>query len=259
MKLLELPFVYEVREQYLELREELQRKKAVQALMREYPDEIEDVDDAALFWLGIASGQDELGELNVEYRQKTLAALEAWGEDTSSFDAGELDFLSEKSGGKKRTSSNYWTWKPGDVYMYDLSGPRAESAKISDCSVIIYVIGYHSVSRRSNDPVVYLLLNPSKNAPQSKEELESYGYIDLSTIWRRNDKKYCKTVFVSNGKREFEDFSTKLQYIGNYPEISGPENQATLQDELSYAAPISFEGGIAYSVGKGDVHYLSKS
>ena len=258
MKLLDLPFVYEVREEYIALRDELQRKKAVNALMKEYPDELEDADDSAYFWLGIALGQDELGELTEEYRQNALSALTLLGEDAPTFEEGELDFLNNVGAKKKKSKNEYINWKSGDVFLYDLSGPYAEEAHIDDCSLLLYVIGYHPISRGSNLPLVYLLLNLSKDAPTSKEELEECGFLDLSRNHIQKRMGTCQTIFTYKNKMDFEDFSLKLKYVGNFPDVSLLPSEAISHHELSFVAPISIDAKVSYAFTNGYSYYLSE-
>ncbi len=257
-RLSDFPLIDEIKEEYIMLRDELQRKKAVQALMREYGNELADSDDAVLFWLGIAAGQAELGELTAECREKVLTSISAANNDELVFAEGELDFLNEKSSGKKRTAQSYWTWKPGDVYLYDLNSDYAKEAHIDDCSLLLYVVDYEAIARHRY-PIVYLLLWLGKDAPQSCEEIESCGYLELDKpFWKSKSegKRACRKLFFCKSKTEFEAFAAKLKYIGNYSELKAPERQATFDEYAMFTAPEYVERAACRAFMRGDIHYL---
>lgn len=256
----DFPLIDEIKEEYIMLRDELQRKKAVQALMREYGNEMADSDDAVLFWLGIAAGQAELGELTAEYREKVLTSISAVKNDELVFAEGELDFLNEKSPGKKRTTQSYWTWKPGDVYLYELNSDYAKEAHIDDCSLLLYVVDYKAITRQRY-PIVYLLLWLGEDAPQSRKEIESCGYLELDRpFWKfRNDgKRACRKLFFCKSRTEFETFAAKLKYIGNYSELKAPERQATFDEYAMFTDPKYVERDVCLAFMKGDIHYLAE-
>ncbi len=258
MKLLDLPFVYEVREEYIALRDELQRKKAVKALMKEYRDELEDVDDSAYFWLGIASGQDELGELTEEYRQNALSALSMLGEDAPPFDEGELDFLNNAGAKKKKPKNEYINWKPGDVYLYDLSGPYAEEAHIDDCSLLLYVIDYYKISSLGKWPRLYLLLNLGKEAPSTKDDLKNCGFFELDRTFSKCGKIAYRKVYTCKNEAEFEGFNAKLKYVGNFPSLSSPPNEAEMDDAPTYLWAEHIDRDVCRAFMKGDIYYFSE-
>ncbi len=258
LHLSEFPLYEEIRDEYMILRQDMPRKKAVMSLKKKYGNEINDTDDAVFFWLGIASAQSALGELNAEYKEKTLAAINAANNDELLFEEDEIEFLYSKSSKTKRIFPASFNWKIGDVYLYELNSECAKSAHVDDCSILLYVADNKRFSHYDINPVVYLMLWLSREIPQTKENIESCGFLEIDKPFRNKDKKACRKVLTGKTKEEIDDFSASLKYVGNYSGIRVPLNEADLTDYNMFISLQFFDEQVCQAFMSGNLYYLSE-
>lgn len=230
MRLDDLPFLGEIKEEYKEIRAKgKNRNDSVQELMNNYADELAFQDeDSWLFWVALADAQLACKELSLEIAERAASALDALAktEYACAFTKTRIEKLKNSYAqapmpeqAKIRVRKKFQCqWKLGDTFAYQLKGEAAESLHIDGKYILLRKVD-ESEYKGEVQPVVTLTYWGDKPLPSSQEEFLSVPPLKLSA-GRMNSpvgsyEYRCQILFTS--KKAVTDLN--LQYIGNFPDI----------------------------------------
>ncbi len=186
----------DVRDEYRSL---LQRGEsdsaALEAMLDNYSQEADDIDDAPSFWLAFADTQWKLGRLDCGVKREALNLIETelndgcslWGKSAKQRARALTELrarlLSPQPERKPiRTVKEYrCEWADGDIYALELRSNKAREMGLSGRYLLIQKVGEFLWSRfpRHLNPVIRIKLSDNGELPRSIQEFDALKYIQV--------------------------------------------------------------------------------
>lgn len=235
MKMTDFPVLSEIREEYVQLRHQgNDRTTTIQKLMEAYISELsEGMEDALLFWIGLADAQYSWKELTAETAWKALEALESIAELEWAIAPGELNSrrehytkapMPERKIRKPREKFRC-TWQFGDTFALKLTGQKAVALGISGKYMLLRKVAELECSGGIY-PVVTVSFCDEENLPYSREAYLSIPLLKIQIGGRclsPKDKFEYRTVIFIKSFRQLR--ALPLQHCGNFTDIPLPQDE----------------------------------
>lgn len=236
MRITDFPMIDEVKAEYRKLRENgLGRDDAVKELQLSYHSEltIGNQDDGLLFWIGLADAQYALKELSEEVAQQGLYAIRKLEQYFCGITSGDIARRIQRYSGKpmperkniRKPKRFRCEWNIGDTFAYQLSGPMVEEFNLTGKFAILRKVDDIEFGDGRLLPIVTVSIWDSEPLPHnsvtfSKASMLALGYGRFQTP--KNLYEYRAMVLFKNKK---QIASLNLEYLGNFSDISMPENE----------------------------------
>lgn len=254
MRITELPLISEIKDEYLQLRQNGHgRTAAVEELKLRYHDELTvgGEDDGVLFWVGIADAQLALKELSDEVAQMAMTAIRALEKSDWQVAPGDLHRrvqryscapMPERENVRKPKKFRC-EWRIGDAFAHQLSGQNADALDLSGKYIILRKVGALEWGDGTLTPIVTLSLWDALPLPQSNEAFSrtsplrmSYGRMGTP----ENMYEYRTEILFSN-KRQIDEL--KLEFLGNFPDFVMPKDETVFHrpGEVMMLSPKRFD------------------
>lgn len=241
MRITDYPLVFEVRDEYVELRRKgSSRDDAVQQLVAEYADELTTgaEDDGLQFWVGLADGQYQRKELQSDVAEKALAALEALAMPEFEITPGDIlrrqeryaqAPMPERKVGKPRKKF-HCTWSVDDVYAYRMTGEEAEGLGIRGKYMLMQMTREMELWDQRVVPVVVFSVWDDLPLPSSMEELCRAPLLRIMNgrFFTPKDVFEYEAEFIIKNEKQLAE--TPLIYVGNFPDYYLPEDMLCLRE-----------------------------
>ena len=224
------PMIMDVEDSYRNSREKgCGREAAIEAVLKEYSNELQDEDDGPQVWIGLAEvtgRRKELTEALLSEAESAFAVLEAaFPEAKTMLRAKKKSVCDPERIGpeaKYRKKTIYRPdWIIGDTFLQEIQGDYLKD---------IGLTGWYIIARKIQEIVLaedcclqgmYYSLCPPGKIPSNSEELEQLGYVPL--------RKVGETSYLFMGKvwvnSKSDEKRTRFQKIGNFPLVSPPNHE----------------------------------
>ena len=254
----------DVKDEYKDnLRRGKTNEEAMQEIIDKYQELLEDAEDRGVFWLALADTQWNLGRLDEQVKEQALEIIEL-GTDLKRWESNEklynkrkeiLEKLKEKllsPQPKEKRMPKYRTykceWKNGDVFAYQLKSEYAKEQGLEGRYLIIQKIDEIDWYPCSTIPLVRVKITKGKTIPKTEKEIEKLEYIQtcfsfyeerfagFSALRPLKDQikgmsfntdeygllpEYMVSIIISSKNMT----KGKLTYLGNYTNITPPQNE----------------------------------
>lgn len=235
MRMTDFPVLSEIREEYVQLRQlGNNRARAVEKLMESYKHVLaEDMEDAQLFWIGLADVQYSRKELTDEAARKALEALDKIAEEEWPVPSGDLRRrreryvkapMPERNAGKTRVPFRC-PWQVGDTFALQLRNREAAELNISGKYMLLRKVAESECSGGMY-PVVTVSFWEGENPPKDRETFLAIPPLKLQIGGRcfspKDKFEYRTVIFIKNLKQLN---SMALQYCGNFADVPMPSDE----------------------------------
>lgn len=238
-------------------------EEAMQEIIEESSDFIEDIEDGPLFWFALADTQWNLGRLDEHVRNEALryiklgTDLERWKDDNKLYEKRKkvLEKLREKllsPQPEEKKISKYriykCEWKKGDVFAYKLKSDYAEENNLKNQYLIIQKVDETVWYPAHIIPMVRIKITKNGAIPQTEQEIDKLEYIETNAqpferrFWGSDATRPLKEQIVGMSFNTDEYgllpeywisliitskkmFQNELIYLGNYKNIVPPKNE----------------------------------
>ena len=248
MRFSEIPFWYDIKNEYLKLRKEgMAREETLSVLQKRYAAEIDGAaeDDGAVFWIALADGQWENREISAETAEKALGALAVvegseWGIPKTDISRRRAWYsnapMPEKKIGPHRSKFRCG-WNVGDTFAYQLTGPAAEENGVCGQYILMRKVSDVEFGDGRLLPVVTLSLWAEKPFPQNTAEFCSVPLLKLSRgrFGLPDSLHEYRTQIIIRSQKQLR--SIPLIYVGNFSDVPAPEDEVI----VNYAGSMLME------------------
>ncbi len=280
-KLYQDDLALDIKEEYIgKLERGLDNQKALEEVIKENEESLEDDVEKTVFWLALADTMWKVGRLTQEVKQKALQIinkeenLKIWKEQGSKREyeirKEELNKLREKLNSpmpkekqlckkEKKLSSNRQKskWNIGDTYAYQLKSEKAKELGLYKRYLIFRKIADSEIYPKSIAGIVYIQITKTEQLPQNEEEINRLEYIIMSNMGNVRHK-YRTTMKRITQKCMKEE----MIYVGNYLEVKMPEDEYIEEQEINMSlcgweqvTPYIIEKVIRLGTNKKPVYY----
>lgn len=220
--------VEEVQKRYLDYRfAGISREETINRLKSDYASELLDSDDIPNIAAGMTLALCKKHELTNDFATE----LQRWIECTSTATEPKmqriLQLLSDtcmygKEASYRHKKEFFPDWKTGDLFSHVLTHPSAEKLGFFNWVILFYKVGEYTDQDLIRRHLMYITLCPPKKVPQTAEELQSLNFLRMmchGSLW-----DYWGQITVKSQK---ELLGFELTWLGNFPGILPPQDQAT--------------------------------
>ncbi len=250
-KLYQDDLALDIKEEYIgKLERGLDNQKALEEVIKENEESLEDDVEKTVFWLALADTMWKVGRLTQEVKQKALQIinkeenLKIWKEQGSKREyeirKEELNKLREKLNSpmpkekqlckkEKKLSSNRQKskWNIGDTYAYQLKSEKAKELGLYKRYLIFRKIADRKEKTRDIPGIVYIQITKTEQLPQNVEEINRLEYIIMSNMG--NVRHEYRTKINGMTQRCMKE---ELIYLGNYLDIETPDDEYVKEQEI---------------------------
>lgn len=226
--------------------------KITQELIRQNAREIEDIDDAPVFWFALADTQWDMGRLEDDVKNMALYYIDSKSDLMKWSQADPREFrtrkkvledlknklLSPQPEEKKMSQYKLYhcDWKDGDVFAYKLCGDYAESRNMHDYYVYFVKVCNGVWYPGHTVPVVYFYWVTGDRLLEINE-LKTYSFIPQfykPEVYIKNPKakKLYSIELLSTSSRVIP--RKRLIYIGNVGKMERMDNEKDLPYDVSW-------------------------
>lgn len=196
MRMMDFPVLEEIKDEYIQLRQTgNSREDAVRKLMGSYTDELLDIEEAPLFWIGLADAQYFRKELSEDVAKKAMTALDNVGGFEWKICLGDLNRrreryvkapMPERNVGKPRPKFRC-QWRIGDTFAYQLTGQEAKELGIHGKYMLLRKVSEVEFGDGSLYPIVTVSFLGDRTFPTSDEAFMDIPLLKLqeSVLFRR--------------------------------------------------------------------------
>ena len=254
----------DIKDEYKDnLRRGKTNEEAMQEIIDKYQELLEDEEDRGVFWLALADTQWNLGRLDEQVKEQALEIIEL-GTDLKRWEINEklynkrkeiLEKLKEKllsPQPEEKRMPKYRTykceWKNGDVFAYQLKSEYAKEQGLEDRYLIIQKIDEIDWYPCSTIPLVRVKITEGKTIPKTEKEIDELGYIQTDyclyerRFWGQDASRpleeqikgksfntdeygllpeYMASIIITSKNMT----KGKLTYLGNYTNVTPPQNE----------------------------------
>ena len=254
----------DVKDEYKDnLRRGKTNEEAMQEIIDKYQELLEDEEDRGVFWLALADTQWNLGRLDEQVKEQALEIIEL-GTDLKRWEINEklynkrkeiLEKLKEKllsPQPEEKRMPKYRTykceWKNGDVFAYQLKSEYAKEQGLEGRYLIIQKIDEIDWYPCSTIPLVRAKITESKTIPKTEKEIDELRYIQTDyclyerRFWGQDASRpleeqiigksfntdeygllpeYMASIIITSKNMT----KGKLTYLGNYTNVTPPQNE----------------------------------
>ena len=254
----------DVKDEYKDnLRRGKTNEEAMQEIIDKYQELLEDEEDRGVFWLALADTQWNLGRLDEQVKEQALEIIEL-GTDLKRWEINEklynkrkeiLEKLKEKllsPQPEEKRMPKYRTykceWKNGDVFAYQLKSEYAKEQGLEVRYLIIQKIDEIDWYPCSTIPLVRAKITESKTIPKTEKEIDELRYIQTDyclyerRFWGQDASRpleeqiigksfntdeygllpeYMASIIITSKNMT----KGKLTYLGNYTNVTPPQNE----------------------------------
>ena len=236
------------------------KEEALEEILEDNQETIEDEEESPLFWIALADTQWNLGRLDEHVKEEALKHMEKdlarWKEDEELcekrrkvLEALKKKLLSPQPEEKKISKYRLYKneWKIGDVFAYKIEGEEAIKNNLNNRYFIIQKVDETEWWPGHIIPVVRVKITQDENIPKTEGEIDKLEYIQMFFCpyeerfrGRRGDiplkdqiggrtfetdeygqlPEFLLDIIITTKSNAFEK---KLIYIGNYPNIKPPK------------------------------------
>lgn len=237
MRLSDFPFINEVKEEYIDLRNGgASREQTTQQLLQEYAEELTKgaKDDGLLFWIGLADGQYACKEITLEVAKQGIKALDMLTESCVLITPLDINrrrehyFMApmpERKVSKPRRKFQC-NWNVGDTFAYQLFSPEAEEAGIAQKYVLLRKVDDCVFGDGRLLPIVTVSIWDSIPLPRTAEEFQRAPLLKICNGGRCDSPKwkneYRAEIVIKNEKQLA---SMQLQFLGNFQNTPMPDDE----------------------------------
>ena len=235
MRISDFPFVQELTDEYIRLRQNGQsRDQALKALITQYQNELTcgARDDGLLFWIGLADAQYALKELSKEVSVQGLAALDHLSSHIPEIAETDINRrrrhyacapMPERAQVRKPRRFRC-QWNIGDTFAYRLSGQDAEKHGLTGTYILLRVVDMVEFDGGLT-PIVTLCHWKKMELPTTANEYQQAPLLKLSS-GRLGSPKHTyeyriRILFTSQQQIQ----RLNLQYLGNFIDVPMPTNE----------------------------------
>lgn len=254
----------DVKDEYKDnLRKGKTNEETMQEIIDKYQELLEDEEDRGVFWLALADTQWNLGRLDEQVKEQALEIIEL-GTDLKRWEINEklynkrkeiLEKLKEKllsPQPEEKRMPKYRTykceWENGDVFAYQLKSEYAKEQGLENRYLIIQKIDEIDWYPCSTIPLVRVKITEDKTIPKTEKEIDELEYIQ--TWFTSYERRFAGFSALRPLKDQIKgkSFNTdeygllpeymasiiitsknmtkgKLTYLGNYINITPPQNE----------------------------------
>ena len=254
----------DVKDEYKDiLRRGKTNEEAMQEIIDKYQELLEDAEDRGVFWLALADTQWNLGRLDEQVKEHALEVIEL-GTDLKRWESNEklynkrkeiLEKLKEKllsPQPEEKRMPKYRTykceWENGDVFAYQLKSEYAKEQGLEDRYLIIQKIDEIDWYPCSTIPLVRVKITEDKTIPKTEKEIDELRYIQTGyclyerRFWGQDASRpleeqiigksfntdeygllpeYMASIIITSKNMT----KGKLTYLGNYTNVTPPQNE----------------------------------
>ncbi len=254
----------DVKDEYKDiLRRGKTNEEAMQEIIDKYQELLEDAEDRGVFWLALADTQWNLGRLDEQVKEHALEVIEL-GTDLKRWESNEklynkrkeiLEKLKEKllsPQPEEKRMPKYRTykceWKNGDVFAYQLKSEYAKEQGLEGRYLIIQKIDEIDWYPCSTIPLVRVKITEDKTIPKTEKEIDELRYIQTGyclyerRFWGQDASRpleeqiigksfntdeygllpeYMASIIITSKNMT----KGKLTYLGNYTNVTPPQNE----------------------------------
>ena len=254
----------DIKDEYKDnLRRGKTNEEAMQEIIDKYQELLEDEEDRGVFWLALADTQWNLGRLDEQVKKQALEIIEL-GIDLKRWESNEklynkrkeiLEKLKEKllsPQPEEKRMPKYRTykceWKNGDVFAYQLKSEYAKEQGLENRYLIIQKIDEIDWYPCSTIPLVRVKITEGKTIPKTEKEIDELGYIQTDyclyerRFWGQDASRpleeqikgksfntdeygllpeYMASIIITSKNMT----KGKLTYLGNYTNVTPPQNE----------------------------------
>ena len=254
----------DVKDEYKDnLRRGKTNEEAMQEIIDKYQELLEDEEDRGVFWLALADTQWNLGRLDEQVKKQALEIIEL-GTDLKRWEINEklynkrkeiLEKLKEKllsPQPEEKRMPKYRTykceWENGDVFAYQLKSEYAKEQGLEGRYLIIQKIDEIDWYPCSTIPLVRAKITESKTIPKTEKEIDELRYIQTDyclyerRFWGQDASRpleeqiigksfntdeygllpeYMASIIITSKNMT----KGKLTYLGNYTNVTPPQNE----------------------------------
>ena len=254
----------DIKDEYKDnLRRGKTNEEAMQEIIDKYQELLEDEEDRGVFWLALADTQWNLGRLDEQVKEQALEIIEL-GTDLKRWEINEklynkrkeiLEKLKEKllsPQPEEKRMPKYRTykceWKNGDVFAYQLKSEYAKEQGLEGRYLIIQKIDEIDWYPCSTIPLVRAKITESKTIPKTEKEIDELRYIQTDyclyerRFWGQDASRpleeqiigksfntdeygllpeYMASIIITSKNMT----KGKLTYLGNYTNVTPPQNE----------------------------------
>lgn len=260
------PFIDELRDEYLQWRKSGKtREETVNGMCKRYWNEVNDPDDGPLFWIAIGKAQCHYKEVTEDVAIKAKEGLDHLMATDINLSQRDADILCKKLFSdefrqppkvrKNIPPKKYCSWNVGDVYAMPMRGPEAKAAYLDDTYLLIRVSHYKTIQGKEY-PSVFQMIWLDEEMPITVEKLNKSGYLVLHNYGSLLSKQPVFEEYLwFRSKNEFQQFSEKLTYVGNFPDAPRPR---TCNDMCCYFVwPEEIVKNACYAFHNNGIEYLN--
>lgn len=211
-------------------------EEALEEILAEYSDILEEDEDKFDFWFGLASVMSDLGRLTEETKNTALELIDSGG-DLFRFEDNKSDLkkrkaaleelrgklLGEQPERKKIPVAKAFTcpWKPNDVFVYKLDRECYNNKPYFNKYIVMLVdeIVKYDVELPLGDMLPVTCLKLCEKRPVSAEDIERAPFIPHRFIFylknSKNDKSEREHRFMWY-RDGFKKNSSRFEFWGNY-------------------------------------------
>ena len=254
----------DVKDEYKDnLRRGKTNEEAMQEIIDKYQELLEDEEERGVFWLALADTQWNLGRLDEQVKEQALEIIEL-GTDLKRWEINEklynkrkeiLEKLKEKllsPQPEEKRMPKYRTykceWENGDVFAYQLKSEYAKEQGLEGRYLIIQKIDEIDWYPCSTIPLVRAKITESKTIPKTEKEIDELRYIQTDyclyerRFWGQDASRpleeqiigksfntdeygllpeYMASIIITSKNMT----KGKLTYLGNYTNVTPPQNE----------------------------------
>lgn len=242
MRITDFPLIDEVKEEYVELRQNgIARDDAVASLKHSYRHEIDRgaEDDGILFWIGLADAQYMLKELSEEVARQGFIAIDQIGKTDWQITPGDLNRRREryaKAPMPERKKVNKpkryrCSWLMGDTFAYQLFGEEAEQFGLVGRYVLFRKVSEVEAWNGAIEPVVTVTMWDESPLPTTTEEFQRLPILKLANGRHEipKDQFIYRTEMLIDNEKMLKQLN--LQYLGNFQDVAMPKDEAVIEYE----------------------------
>ena len=235
MRMTDFPVLEEIKEEYIQLRQVgNSREDAVRKLVESYADELQDIEETPLLWIGLADAQYFRKELSEDVAKKAISALDAFESFGWDICPGDLNRRREhyeqapmpernvgKPGPKFRCQ-----WRIGDTFAYQLTGKEAKELGIHGKYMLLRKVSEVEFGNGSLYPIVTVSFLGARAFPTSDEAFMDIPLLKLQEggrMFSPIDKFEYRTVIVIKSRKKLAE--TPLQFVGNFMNVQMPTDE----------------------------------
>lgn len=244
VKLIEFyPLVFDILDAY---RAALQRGmdcvSAGDLIRQSYCQELQDEDERDIVWIALALAQAQATTQDKTAKQNALRAIQACladhklsADEKDAFEQARQLIESPAASPVKKTRKRapyLPDWKIGDTFAHPLTHPLTTHVGLTGWYVLFRKIGEYIDSKHKTNQLGYLSLCPSDMLPKTEAEMAALGYLRVmyGMYGGRVGWEYLTQVSVQSKATER---SLQLEFIGNFPAIAGPSDEAPLNPMIA--------------------------